>query len=137
MEDHTGSGDPGGFGVDTPELQTADNDYAVGIIVEAVSPSAVYKNNTLIFIFEDDAQDGPDHVDAHRSVEFVAGANVKRGAVISLKYTTVSFKFSQICFQFRSEADHLLCNDGNSFQALHAQLTFLTFFNKQGNLLIV
>jgi len=91
MEDHTGSGDPGGFGVDTPELQTADNDYAVGIIVDAVSHSAVYKNNTLIFVLEDDAQDGPDHVDAHRSIAFVAGANVKRGAVISRKYTTVSF----------------------------------------------
>jgi len=91
MEDHTGSGDPGGFGVDTPELQTADNDYAVGIIVDAVSHSSVYKSNTLIFVLEDDAQDGPDHVDAHRSIAFVAGAYVKQGAVASRRYTTVSF----------------------------------------------
>lgn len=91
MADHTGSGDPGNFGVDTPELQTADNDYAVGIIVDAVSHSSVYKNNTLIFVLEDDSQDGPDHVDAHRSIAFVAGAYVKRGAVVSRKYTTVSF----------------------------------------------
>ena len=91
MMDHTGSGDPGNFGVDTPELQTADNDYAVGIIMDAVSHSSVYKNNTLIFVLEDDSQDGPDHVDAHRSIAFVAGAYVKRGAVVSRKYTTVSF----------------------------------------------
>jgi DNA-binding beta-propeller fold protein YncE len=91
MADHTGSGDPGGFGVDTPELQTADNDYALGVIVDAVSHSAAYKNNTVIFALEDDSQDGPDHVDAHRSIAFVAGANVKRGAVVSRKYTTVSF----------------------------------------------
>ncbi|MGA2811413.1 MAG: hypothetical protein ABSG16_08445 [Candidatus Acidiferrum sp.] len=91
MEDHTGSfDDPGKFGVSTPELQTADNDYAVGRIVEAISKSQRYKDNTVIFVVEDDAQDGPDHVDAHRSIAFVAGACVKRGAVISQKYTTVS-----------------------------------------------
>jgi DNA-binding beta-propeller fold protein YncE len=91
MEDHTGSfDDPGKFGVSTPELQTADNDYAVGRIVEAISKSQRYKDNTVIFVVEDDAQDGPDHVDAHRSIAFVAGAYVKRGAVISQKYTTVS-----------------------------------------------
>lgn len=91
MHDHTGAfGDPGHFGVNTPELQTADNDYAVGLIVEKVSKSPRYKDNTLIFVLEDDSQDGPDHVDAHRSILFVAGANVKQGAVISKKYTTVS-----------------------------------------------
>jgi len=42
-------------------------------------------------VLEDDSQDGPDHVDAHRSIAFVAGAYVKRGAVVSRKYTTVSF----------------------------------------------
>jgi DNA-binding beta-propeller fold protein YncE len=76
--------------VNTPELQTADNDYAVGRIVEAISKSQRYKDNTVIFVVEDDAQDGPDHIDAHRSIAFVAGAYVKRGAVISQKYTTVS-----------------------------------------------
>jgi DNA-binding beta-propeller fold protein YncE len=91
MEDHTGSfDDPGKFGVNTPELQTADNDYAVGRIVEAISKSPRYKDNTLIFIVEDDSQDGPDHVDAHRSIAFVAGQSVKHGVVISKKYTTVS-----------------------------------------------
>ena len=91
MHDHTGNfNDPGHFGLNTPELQTADNDYAVGRIVETVSHSARYKDNTLIFVVEDDAQDGPDHIDAHRSIAFVAGAYVKQGAVISKKYTTVS-----------------------------------------------
>ena len=77
-------------GVNTPELQTADNDYAVGRIVEAVAKSKLYHNNTLVFVVEDDSQDGPDHVDAHRSIAFVAGQYVKQGAVVSKRYTTVS-----------------------------------------------
>src|SRR5260221_467903 len=77
-------------GVNTPELDTADNDYAVGRIVEKVAKSKAYSGNTLVFVIEDDAQDGPDHVDAHRSIAFVAGPYVKQGAVVSQKYTTVS-----------------------------------------------
>ncbi|MFY9528911.1 MAG: YncE family protein [Candidatus Acidiferrales bacterium] len=57
---------------------------------EAVSHSARYKDSTLIFVLEDDAQDGPDHVDAHRSILLIAGPYVKQGAVISKKFTTVS-----------------------------------------------
>jgi len=89
MHDHTGNFDTVLDGVNTPETQTADNDYAVGRIVEAVSHSEQYKDNTLIFVIEDDAQDGPDHVDAHRSIAFVAGAYVKRRADVSRRYTTV------------------------------------------------
>src|SRR5262249_8858240 len=48
------------------------------------------KNNTLIFVIEDDAQDGPDHVDAHRSIAYVVGPYVKQGAVVSERYTTVN-----------------------------------------------
>src|SRR5439155_7174468 len=76
--------------VNTPEIQTADNDYAVGRIVEKVAKSERYSDNTLVFVVEDDSQDGPDHVDAHRSIAFVAGPYVKQGAVVSTKYTTVS-----------------------------------------------
>lgn len=76
--------------MNTPEIQTADNDYAVGRIVEKVAKSRRYRGNTLIFVVEDDAQDGPDHVDAHRSIAFVAGPYVKQGAVVSNSYTTVS-----------------------------------------------
>jgi hypothetical protein len=49
-----------------------------------------YKDNTLVVVLEDDAQDGADHVDAHRSIFFVAGPYVKHGAVVSRPYTTVN-----------------------------------------------
>jgi len=87
--DHFGSFGTAQYGVNTPGLQIADNDYAVGMLVEKIANSP-YKDNTLIFVIEDDAQNGPDHVDAHRSIAFVAGPYVKQGAVISERYTTVS-----------------------------------------------
>ena len=49
-----------------------------------------YADSTLIFVVEDDAQDGPDHVDAHRSTAFVIGPYVKQGAVVPQRYTTVN-----------------------------------------------
>ena len=58
----------------------ADNDYAVGLLVEKIATSP-YKNNTLIFVIEDDAQNGGDHVDAHRSIAYLVGPYVKQGAV--------------------------------------------------------
>jgi len=76
-------------GVNTPELQQADNDYAVGKLIEAVAKSR-YKKDTLIFILEDDAQDGPDHVDAHRSPVYIVGPYVKHDSVVSDYYTTVN-----------------------------------------------
>ena len=75
--------------VNTPELQQADNDYAVGELLQAVAASP-YAKDTLIFILEDDAQDGPDHVDAHRSTAYVVGPYVRQGAVVSDYYTTVN-----------------------------------------------
>jgi hypothetical protein len=90
MNDHTGNFATAIDGVNTPELQQADNDYAVGLLLEKISKSK-YANNTLIFVVEDDSQDGPDHVDSHRSVAFVAGAYVKQGAVVSSSYNTVNF----------------------------------------------
>ncbi len=90
MHDHTGNFGTAIDGVNTPEIQTADNDYAVGRIVEKVAKSKRYSGNTLVFVVEDDSQDGPDHVDAHRSIAFVAGPYVKKDAVVSTKYTTVS-----------------------------------------------
>ena len=90
MHDHTGSFATATDGVNTPELQQADNDYSVGLLVEKIAKSK-YANNTLIFIIEDDAQDGPDHVDSHRSPAFVAGAFVKQGAVVSTQYNTIDF----------------------------------------------
>lgn len=87
--DHTGSFGQAIDGVNTVETEVADNDYAVGMLVEKISKSPIARD-TLIFVVEDDAQDGPDHVEAHRSVAFVAGAYVKHGAVISARYTTVN-----------------------------------------------
>jgi hypothetical protein len=90
MHDHTGNFGTAIDGLNTPTIQTADNDYAVGLIVEKIARSPRFKDNTLVLVLEDDSQDGPDHVDAHRSVLFAAGASVKRGAVVSKTYTTVN-----------------------------------------------
>lgn len=87
--DHFGSFDKAIDGVNTVETQMADNDYALGMLVEKVSRSR-YAADTLIFVVEDDAQDGADHVDAHRSFAFVVGPYVKRRVVVSEDYNTVS-----------------------------------------------
>lgn len=73
----------------TPQFHVADNDYAVGRLVEAVSNSP-YWRDTAIFILEDDAQDGPDHVDAHRSPVLVISAYNRPGALIHDFHNTVS-----------------------------------------------
>jgi hypothetical protein len=79
--DHFGSFGSNVGGLNTPSLEIADNDYALGRLVQAVSISPYWKD-TAIFVVEDDAQDGPDHVDAHRSPAFVISAYTKRNAVI-------------------------------------------------------
>jgi YVTN family beta-propeller protein len=84
--DHTAGTRPG---APTPRAMVADNDLAVGRLVEAVSNS-VYWKDSAIFIVEDDAQAGPDHVDSHRSVLLVASAFAKRGAVDHTFYSTSS-----------------------------------------------
>jgi YVTN family beta-propeller protein len=73
----------------TPVAHVAANDVAVGKIVEAVSRSKFWPE-TAIFIIEDDAQNGPDHVDAHRTVGLVISPWVKRKALDSTMYTTAS-----------------------------------------------
>ena len=87
--DHFGNFDKAEDGVNTVETMMADNDYAVGLVMEKVAHSR-YAKDTLIFVIEDDAQNGPDHVDAHRSIALVVGPYVKQGAVISQHFTTVS-----------------------------------------------
>jgi YVTN family beta-propeller protein len=76
-------------GTPTPQFFVAENDYAIGKVIEAVSSSPFWKN-TAIFIVEDDAQDGPDHVDAHRSPGFVISAYNRKGALIHDFHNTVS-----------------------------------------------
>jgi YVTN family beta-propeller protein len=87
--DHTGNYAVSIAGVNTPELDAADNDYAVGLVVQTIANSQ-YKDDTLIFVVEDDAQDGGDHVDAHRSIAFVMGPYVKRQWVVPTSYNTLS-----------------------------------------------
>jgi len=88
--DHFGNFATAIDGVNTVETEIADNDYATGLIVGKVATSP-YRDSTLIFIVEDDAQNGPDHVDAHRTVALIVGPYVKQGVVVSTHYTTVNF----------------------------------------------
>jgi hypothetical protein len=74
--DHTAGTRPGG---PTPKASVADNDLAVGRAVEAVSHSPFW-DDTAFFILEDDAQNGGDHVDAHRSLALVVSKYAPRGA---------------------------------------------------------
>jgi DNA-binding beta-propeller fold protein YncE len=76
-------------GAPTPRAQVADNDLALGMVVEAVSKSKFWKD-TAIFIVEDDAQNGPDHVDAHRAVALVVSPYTKHRYVDSTMYSTSS-----------------------------------------------
>ncbi len=76
-------------GFPTPQFFVADNDYAMGRLVEAISSSPYWKD-TAIFAVEDDAQAGPDHVDAHRSVGLVISAYNRPGGLIHKFHSTVS-----------------------------------------------
>jgi hypothetical protein len=73
----------------TPQFYVADNDYALGLLVEAVSNSPYWKD-TCIAVVEDDAQDGPDHVDAHRSVALLISAYNRPGLLVHEFHNTVS-----------------------------------------------
>jgi YVTN family beta-propeller protein len=72
-----------------PLSSAADNDYALGMIVEAVSKSRFW-SSTAIFVLEDDAQNGPDHVDSHRSPAFLISSFTKRHTVDGTMYNTTS-----------------------------------------------
>jgi len=88
-DDHTGGTRPG---KPTPNASVADNDLALGRVVDAVSHSP-YWNDTAIFVVEDDAQDGADHIDAHRSIAFVISKYAPRTPQPFIDhnfYTTVS-----------------------------------------------
>jgi YVTN family beta-propeller protein len=76
-------------GYPTPQFYVAENDFAVGYLVEAVSNSPYWKD-TAIFVVEDDAQDGPDHVDCHRAPAIVISAYNRPGALVHEFHTTVS-----------------------------------------------
>jgi YVTN family beta-propeller protein len=77
------------LGRPTPSVHVADNDLAVGMFVDYLSHSKVWKESVVIIV-EDDAQNGPDHVDAHRSPVYIAGGFVKKNFVDHTAYTTTS-----------------------------------------------
>lgn len=77
------------IGRPTPFAHVADNDLAVGLFVEYLSKSKIW-NESVVFIVEDDAQNGPDHVDAHRTTAYVAGGLVKRKFIDHTMYSTSS-----------------------------------------------
>jgi len=77
------------LGRPTPFAHVADNDWAVGLFIEHLSKSPIWEQS-VVFIVEDDAQNGPDHVDAHRTTAYVAGGYVKRGYIDHTPYSTSS-----------------------------------------------
>lgn len=85
-ENHTAGTTPGAY---TPQACVASNDQAVALIVDAATHSKFW-NEMAIFIVEDDAQNGPDHVDSHRTGGLVISPYVKRGQVDSTHYTQMS-----------------------------------------------
>jgi hypothetical protein len=85
-ENHTHGTTPGDF---TPDACVASNDIAVGKVVQAATHSKFWKS-MAIFIVEDDSQNGPDHVDAHRTTAFVISPYVKQHVVDSTHYTQMS-----------------------------------------------
>ncbi|MGC9150672.1 MAG: alkaline phosphatase family protein [Microbacter sp.] len=84
--DHTSGTRKGAL---TPQAMVAQNDYAVGLLIDRISHSPIWKESA-IFIIEDDAQDGADHVDAHRTEGLVISPYVKRHVVDQTMYSTSS-----------------------------------------------
>jgi hypothetical protein len=88
--DHIGAFDRADDGVDTPDTQIADQDYALGLLVERVARSPFWES-TVIVVLEDDAQNGADHVSAQRSFVLFAGGHVRAGGtVVHTRYSTPS-----------------------------------------------
>jgi YVTN family beta-propeller protein len=87
--DHFGSFSNAAAGLNTPALQMADDDYALGRLLEEVSQSK-YWADTAIVVVEDDSQNGPDHVDSHRSLAYIISPYTKRKALVSTNYNTTN-----------------------------------------------
>jgi YVTN family beta-propeller protein len=86
-QDHTSAASSGAH---TPRSDCADNDYAIGQVVEAVSHSPIWEH-CAIFVIEDDAQSGADHVDCHRTTGYVVSPYVPTKSVDHRFYNTVSY----------------------------------------------
>jgi hypothetical protein len=75
--------------VNTVETEMADNDYALGRVIERIARGKA-ADSTLVFVIEDDAQNSADHVDARRSIALIVGPYVRHGALVSTRYTTIN-----------------------------------------------
>jgi hypothetical protein len=84
--DHTNGTAPGKL---APLSSFADNDYALGMIVEALSRGKFWAS-TAIFVVEDDSQNGPDHIDSHRAPAYLISAYTHTGKIDSTMYNTTS-----------------------------------------------
>jgi YVTN family beta-propeller protein len=121
--DHTSATMPG---APTPRSMVAENDLALGRVVEAISKSRYWKDSA-IFVLEDDAQNGPDHVDAHRSVALVISPFAKRHAVDSTLYTTSAMLRTMelvLGLPPMSQYDASATPMYNAFQGVPVQTTF-------------
>jgi len=114
--DHTAGTTPG---LSTPKAEIADNDWAVGQIVDGMSHSKFWKS-ALVLIVEDDAQDGLDHVDGHRTLALAVGPYIRRGSIDSTFYSQCSMvKTMELILGLPTMSlFDLIANDmRNSFQA--------------------
>jgi hypothetical protein len=113
--DHTAGGRAG---APTPRAYVADNDLALGRIVEGISKSRFWARS-LILVVEDDAQDGLDHVDGHRTVALAIGPHIRRGALDSNHYTQLSMvRTIQEIFRIPPRTHYL-----KSARAMHSVFT--------------
>jgi YVTN family beta-propeller protein len=110
MMDHTGDFSDNVANLTTPEADVASNDHAIGQIVDAVSHSP-YWASTAIFVVEDDSQNGPDHVDSHRSPVLVISPYTQANSVIHKFYSSVNVNRTM---EDLLGMDHLGFNDANA-----------------------
>jgi YVTN family beta-propeller protein len=110
MMDHTGDFNDNVAGLDTPQLDVASNDHAIGEIVDAVSHSP-YWASTAIFIVEDDSQNGPDHVDSHRSPGIIISPYTQANSLVHTFYSTPNMDRTM---EDLLGMDHLGFNDANA-----------------------
>jgi len=108
--DHMGDFSSNVEGLANPDDDQASNDHAVGELVDAVSHSP-YWSSTAIFVLEDDSQDGPDHVDSHRSTAYIISPWVRHGSVVHTMYTDGNLLATM---EDILGFDHLGMNDANA-----------------------
>jgi DNA-binding beta-propeller fold protein YncE len=119
MNDHFGDFSTNVGGLQSPTLEIASNDHSIGLIVDAVSHSK-YWQDTAIFVSEDDSQDGPDHVDSHRSIAWVISPYSKPGVI----HTFYNHPAMVRTIEDILGANYLGLNDANAFSMDDAFTTY-------------